>query len=72
MSKMSSRGLLAELGDGLPVIDKLDADQQAKLLKLILDARDRQHRDIKQAMEGALGFVPALLRVPIRALFRRL
>lgn len=72
MSPASKGGLRAELGDDLPVLDKLDADQQTKLLKLIQEARDRQHKDIKAAMDGALSFVPALLRMPIRALFRHL
>lgn len=72
MSTKSNRSLRAELGDDLAVIDQLDERQQATLLKLILEARDRQHHDIKQAMDGALGFIPALLRRPIRALFRHL
>lgn len=71
MTHPAKTSLKAELGDDLEVLGKLDAAQQRKLLKLIQDARTRQHDSIKAAMDGALSFVPALLRAPVRALFRR-
>ena len=71
MSRTATTTLRAELGEELAALGKLDAAQQAQLLKLIQDARVRQHQTIKAAMEGALQFVPALLRVPVRALFGR-
>lgn len=70
MTHPHKTSLRAELGEDLPALDKLDARQQARLLKLLQDARNRQHASIKAAMDGALNFVPALLRAPIRALFR--
>lgn len=70
MTRPAKTSLKAELGENLEVLGKLDAAQQRKLLKLIQDARSRQHDSIKAAMDGALSFVPALLRGPIRTLFR--
>lgn len=71
MTHPSRITLRSELGDELAAVEKLDDAQQAKLLKLIQDARIRQHEQIKAAMDGALKFVPALLRGPIRKLFGR-
>jgi hypothetical protein len=55
---------------GERTLSKLGPAEQTRLLELILEARQRQHRQIRAAMEGALEFIPALLRGPVRALFR--
>lgn len=70
MTRPAKTSLKDELGADLELLAKLDAAQQRKLLKLLQDARSRQHDSIKAAMDGALKFVPALLRAPVRALFK--
>lgn len=71
MVRMMSRDLREELGVGVVALAKLGPDEQARLLELIHAARLRQQHGIKAAMEGALEFVPAVLRAPVRALFKR-
>ncbi len=70
MAQKTLPELRQELGREAAVLNKLDDAGQTRLLQLINDARQRQHREIKAAMEGALEFIPALLRGPVRALFR--
>ena len=71
MTHPSHNSLRSELGEELAALDRLDDKQQARLLKLIQDARQRQHEQIRDAMDGALKFVPAVLRGPIKKLFGR-
>lgn len=63
--------LRTELGGEVPALTKLDSAQQMQLLELVRIARKRQHQAIKQAMEGTLKFIPALLRGPVRAFFKK-
>ncbi|MBR9813922.1 hypothetical protein GYB61_08735 [bacterium] len=48
---------------------ELDAQQQDKLRALVDAARRQQASDLQNAMDGALKFVPRLLRGPVKALF---
>lgn len=48
---------------------KLDDAQAAKLRALVDAARAQQAQDLQAAMDGALKFVPRLLRGPVKALF---
>lgn len=70
MTQKTLPELRRELGREAALLDKLSAGDQQRLLELIRDTRTRQHREIKAAMENALEFIPALLRGPVRALFR--
>ena len=62
--------LRAELGGEVAALAKLDPAQQTQMLELVRAARKQQHQSIKAAMQGALEFVPALLRGPVRAFFK--
>ena len=66
-----SRELHHELGGEMAALDKLGPAEQARLLELIRATRKRQSQNIRVAMEGALQFIPVLLRIPVRALFKR-
>ena len=56
------------LDDAIAALD-LSADQQAQLRALVETARNQQAQDLQTAMDGALKFVPRLLRGPVKALF---
>ena len=62
--------LRRELGKEAALLDRLPPDDQTRLLDLIRDTRTRQHQEIRAAMDGALDFIPALLRAPVKALFK--
>lgn len=70
MTQKTLSELRQELGREAALLNKLPPAGQTRLLEMILEARTRQHREIKTAMEGALEFIPALLRGTVRALFR--
>lgn len=57
------------LGSGVPGVQRLDGGQRGQLLAHVKAARRKQHQDLSDAMEGALSYVPALLRGPIRKIF---
>jgi hypothetical protein len=59
--------LEAELGSAAPSgLARLDADELKDLASAVRDARRRQAAEIDAAADRALGFVPRLLRGPIR------
>ena len=47
-----------------------DADAE-RLAELIADAKDRQARALREAINGGMGHIPRLLRGPIKALLFR-
>ena len=57
------------LRDEFKLVASLKADEQARLLALIQDARRQQRDALATAQEHALRFVPALLRKPLLKLF---
>lgn len=57
------------LGGPLAALDHLDDKAQGELLDAIRAVRKHQRQTLAAAMEGALAFVPALMRGPLRKLF---
>jgi hypothetical protein len=61
------RTLIEALGGGvLPSLEALDARELDTLTAAVREARRTQQRQLTQAMEAALGHLPALLRGPVR------
>ncbi len=59
--------LETELGSAVPAgFSRLSGEQLDDLASAVREARRRQAREIDAAAERALGFVPRLLRGPIR------
>ena len=63
---MTSREL-AEVA-ATPGLSAADAE---RLAALIADAKDRQARALREAIDGGMGHIPRLLRGPIKALLFR-
>lgn len=57
-----------DIDDALAALN-LDDAQAAKLRALVDAAREQQAQELRTAMDGALQFVPRLLRGPVKALF---
>ena len=49
----------------VPVAELVAASQHA-LAELIADSRQRQQQQLQKALEDALGYLPRLLRAPVR------
>ncbi len=61
------RMLIEALGGGaLPSLEPLDASELDTLTTAVRHARREQQRQLAQAMEAALGHLPAMLRGPVR------
>jgi len=52
----------------LAPLERLSPELRAELSRLVGDARERQRREVKTAIDESLTHVPALLRGPIRKL----
>lgn len=57
------------LGTPPPALDRLDDKGRNQLLDDVKAARKQQRQTLAAAMEGALAFVPALMRGPLRKMF---
>jgi hypothetical protein len=51
-------------------LEQLPADQRARLVALLHEAHVRQEKQLFRALNHALDFLPAVLRGPVRRLFR--
>jgi hypothetical protein len=60
------RGLRAELGDDLEVLDTLTSDECAELLSMVRAAKVDQRKAIDDALTEVLGYLPRLVRGPAR------
>ena len=61
------KDLEAQLGSSPPAgLARLDADELADLTSAMRDARRRQAAEIDAVADRAFGFIPRLLRGPIR------
>lgn len=61
------RTLIETLGGGpLPGLERLEAGELQLLVDAVRHARHQQQRQLAQAIEAALGHLPALLRAPVR------
>ncbi len=59
--------LEAELGGQPPDgLSALDATERGALVGVLRDAKERQSRELEEAVEQSLGVVPRLLRGTIR------
>ena len=58
--------LTTQLPDATDLLDRLDEAQQQRLAELFEQARSDQQQRLKQAVDDILGFVPRLLRGPIK------
>lgn len=47
-------------------VAELGATEQRALAALIADSRQRQQQQLQKALEDALGYLPRLLRAPVR------
>lgn len=47
-------------------VAELEAAEQRVLAELIADSRQRQQQQLQKALEDALGYLPRLLRAPVR------
>lgn len=52
----------------LAPLERLSPAARAELSRLVAEARERQRRELKAAIDESLTHVPALLRGPIRKL----
>jgi hypothetical protein len=67
MDEQAFAGLEAQLGSRPPAgLARLHAEELSDLTAAIRDARRRQAAEIDAAADRALGFIPRLLRGPIR------
>lgn len=67
MGDGASRSLADRVTGELPAgITGLRADQQQLLADALGDARRKQGQELTDAAEGALSYVPKLLRGPVR------
>jgi hypothetical protein len=55
----------------VPATPGLSAADAEQLAALIADAKDRQARALRDAIDGGMGHIPKLLRGPIKALLFR-
>jgi hypothetical protein len=60
------RGLRAELGDDLAVLDELTDDECAELLSMVRTAKVDQRKAIDDALNEVLRYLPRLVRGPAR------
>ncbi|HUS23999.1 MAG TPA: hypothetical protein VM369_03550 [Candidatus Binatia bacterium] len=68
---MSARGALeAELGGAVQALDVLDDAAVERLTAQIRQAKQRQEKALRKAFDDTLSHLPALLRGPVRQLFR--
>lgn len=60
------RGLRAELGDDLAVLDELTDDECAELLSMVRTAKVDQRKALDDALNEVLRYLPRLVRGPAR------
>lgn len=55
----------------LEAFAKLKDEQLALITRALRDTITQQRRDLRRAVEESLGFIPALLRIPIQKIIFR-
>ena len=70
MGKEAAEGLEGQLGVKVPRgIAALDHDDREDLADAVRAARRRQSAELRRALDGALQYIPRLLRGPVRKVF---
>lgn len=66
-ARQVDEALRAAIGGEPPdSVAQLDHDAQRALGTLIADSRNRQQQQLGKALEDALGYLPRMLRAPVR------